>query len=52
MNSKGCIDEVSKPTSSYIFKDENGVPMCLEGIEINIWNNGSFTTVFKCRVNS
>ena len=41
------LDEVSKPTSSYIFKDENGVPMCLEGIEANIWNNGAFTTVFK-----
>ena len=41
------LDEVSKPTSSYIFKDEDGVPRCLEGIEASIWNNGSFTTVFK-----
>tara|TARA_Y100000816_G_C25726725_1_gene382967 strand:- start:57 stop:446 length:390 start_codon:yes stop_codon:yes gene_type:complete len=41
------LDEVSKPTSSYIFKDEDEVPRCLEGIEANIWNNSSFTTVFK-----
>ena len=41
------LDEVSKPDSPYIFKDKDGIPKCLEGIEASIWNNGAFTTVFK-----
>ena len=41
------LNEVSKPDSPYILKDEDGTPMCLEGIEVSIWNNGAFTTVFK-----
>lgn len=39
------LTEMCNPESKYL-KDENVKRLCLDGINFDIWNNGSFTTHF------
>ena len=41
------LTEMTDPSSKYLINEEDGNPICLDGITFEIWNNGAFTTVFK-----
>lgn len=42
------FEEISKPDSKYLPKDEDGnTKSSFKGFEFNIWNNNSFTTVIS-----
>lgn len=40
------IDEITNPESIYLPKDKDGKTKCLQGLNADIWGNGSFTTHF------
>jgi len=40
------LNEMCNPESKYFNEDEELKKMCLDGINFDIWNNGSFTTHF------
>jgi len=41
------LSEITNPNSKYLLEDSNGDKIHISGIKYNIWNNGSFTTVFS-----
>ena len=45
---RAWLKEMCNPDSKYILEDpEHGNKLSLEGIDTDVWNNGSFTTVFR-----
>ena len=41
------LSEITNPNSKYLVEDSNGNKIHISGIKYDIWNNGSFTTVFS-----
>ena len=41
------LSEITNPNSKYLIEDSNGIKIHISGISYDIWNNGSFTTVFS-----
>lgn len=41
------LNEITNSNSKYLVEDSNGNKIHISGIKYDIWNNGSFTTVFS-----